>query len=151
LDSTRVSQCSTAIAHKPVLQVGQKPPIFPILKRGLRRRCPRCGKGPLFRNFLKLWDRCPVCNLQYQTNFGDTWMFIIILDRVPILFGVAAVYFGYQSTDWRLATLFFVALAVPLFATVRERQGLAIALVYIWRIYLPDPSDEIHESAYYVE
>ena len=98
-----------------------------------------------------MWDRCPACNLQYQTNFGDTWMFIIILDRVPILFGVAAVYFGYQSTDWRLATLFFIVLAVPLFATVRERQGLAIALVYVWRIYLPDPSDEIHASTYYVE
>jgi hypothetical protein len=69
---------------------------------------------------------------------------MIITDRIPILFGIVAVYFGFQSTSTLVATLFFVALAVPMLATIRERQGLALALDYLSRFYIPDPSDEIH-------
>lgn len=29
--------------------------------RGFRLHCPRCGQGGLFRAYLKLVDRCPVC------------------------------------------------------------------------------------------
>ncbi|MCA0420344.1 MAG: DUF983 domain-containing protein, partial [Proteobacteria bacterium] len=29
--------------------------------RGLRGRCPHCGKGRLFRAFLKPVDRCEAC------------------------------------------------------------------------------------------
>ena len=42
------------------------------------------------------------------------------------------------------ALLGLVAMALPLLATMRNRQGLALALDYLSRVYLPDPSDEIH-------
>ena len=65
-------------------------------------------------------------------------MFTIITDRIPILFGIAAIFFGYQSTSWLGAAVFFVLLAVPIIATMPQRQGLAIALDYVWRTYMPD-------------
>ncbi len=125
-------------------------PIGLILKRGLRRRCPRCGQGALFRRMIETYERCPVCGLLYQRNYGDIWMFVIITDRIPIFGGIVAVYFGYQSTSWIGAAAFFIALFVPLIATLRERQGLALALDYLSRIYLPDPSDEIHDGREFV-
>lgn len=73
-------------------------------------------------------------------------MFMIITDRVPILIGIAAVYFGFRSTNWMVAAGFLVAMIVPMLATIRARQGLALALDYLSRVYLPDPSDEIHRS-----
>jgi uncharacterized protein (DUF983 family) len=115
-----------------------------MLRRGWRRRCPRCGEGPLFVRGLKFHQRCPTCNLLYQRNAGDTWMFMIITDRIPILFGIAAVYFGFRPGNWVSTTLFFLALAVPILATMRERQGLALALDYAMRVRLRDPTDEIH-------
>ncbi|MEX0808325.1 MAG: DUF983 domain-containing protein [Dongiaceae bacterium] len=30
---------------------------------GLACRCPRCGRGPLYKGFLKLQERCPACGL----------------------------------------------------------------------------------------
>ena len=39
------------------------------LSRGIRGRCPQCGKGKLFRGFLKLASRCDVCGLEY--GFAD--------------------------------------------------------------------------------
>lgn len=44
------------------------PPLAP-LETGLWGRCPRCGKGHLFRGFLTLADRCEVCDLDY--DFAD--------------------------------------------------------------------------------
>ena len=98
-------------------------PIGLALRRGLRRRCPRCGVGPLFRRGIKTYERCSACDLVYQKDRGDTWLFMIITDRIPILFGIAAVYFGFHPTTPLAVTAFFVAIAVPVIATIRERQG----------------------------
>ena len=127
-----------------------KVPIGLVLRRGWRRRCPRCGEGPLFRRWIKAYERCPVCKVIYLRNYGDIWIWVIFTDRIPIFAGIVAVYFGFQSTNWMIAAGFFVAMFVPLFGTMRERQGLAIALDYLWRIYMPDPSDEIHDGREWV-
>ena len=74
-------------------------------------------------------------------------MFTIITDRVPILLGVALVYFGFRATNWMVAAAFFVLMTIPMIATIPHRQGLAIALDYLSRVYFPDPSDEIHGGA----
>lgn len=121
-----------------------------VLRRGLRGRCPRCGEGRLFRRWLEIHDRCSECDLLYQRNYGDTWMFMIITDRVPLLVGVALLYFGFRSTSWFASTGFFFALAVPVIVTLRNRQGLALALDYLSRVYFPDPSDEIHAGGPHV-
>jgi uncharacterized protein (DUF983 family) len=121
-----------------------RPRLRDVLRRGLRGRCPQCGEGPLFVRWITAYERCSACGLQFERNYGDTWMFIILLDRVPILFGIVAVYFGFRATHWLTATAFFIALAGPMIATVRHRQGLALALDYLSRLYLPDPSDELH-------
>jgi uncharacterized protein (DUF983 family) len=117
-----------------------------ILRRGLRRRCPRCGEGPLFRRGVEFHQRCSECHLLYQRNYGDTWIFTIITDRIPILFGIAALYFGFVSVSWTGTVALFVAVATPMIATIRQRQGLALALDYLSRLYFRDPSDEIHAT-----
>ena len=36
-------------------------PIWPAMLRGLRCRCPNCGKGALLRGYLTVRDACPAC------------------------------------------------------------------------------------------
>jgi uncharacterized protein (DUF983 family) len=119
-----------------------------ILRRGWRRRCPRCGEGALFRRGIAFNERCSSCGLQYQRNNGDTWMFMIITDRIPMLLAIAIMYFGFITTTWTGTAIFFVAVALPMIATIRERQGLALALDYLSRVYFRDESDEIHAKHY---
>jgi len=63
---------------------------------------------------------------------------MIITDRIPILFGVAAVYFGFRAENWVATVTFFFALVVPILVTIRERQGVALALDYAVRTRLGD-------------
>ena len=38
---------------------------------GIKDLCPRCGEGRMFRKFLKLQDKCPVCGLNYAFAAPD--------------------------------------------------------------------------------
>lgn len=124
----------------------QRDSLLRVLRRGLRCRCPRCGEGQIFRRGIEINQRCAACHLLLQRNYGDTWMFMMITDRIPMLFGIAALYFGLVATSWTGAAILFVAVATPMLATIRERQGLALALDYLSRVYFRDPSDEIHSG-----
>ena len=131
----------------PSLTAG-KPAIGLVLRRGWRRRCPRCGEGQLFRRGIEINQRCSVCGLLLQRDYGDTWLFMIVTDRIPILFGIAIMYFGFHNASWMANVAFFILLATPLLATLRQRQGLALALDYLSRVHLRDESDEIHRTGY---
>jgi uncharacterized protein (DUF983 family) len=115
-----------------------------VLRRGWKRRCPRCGEGALFRRGIAFHKRCTVCHLLYQRDQGDTWMFMIITDRIPILFGIALVFFGFRANSYFAGAAFFLVLCTALLATLPQRQGLALALDYLLRVRLGDPTDEIH-------
>ena len=128
----------------PNLPQPPRPTASTALWRGWRRRCPQCGEGPLFERGLKTYERCSHCHLLYQRDHGDTLMFMIITDRIPLLLGIAAVYFGFHPSNWLVTAAFFLVVALPLLATLRERQGLAIALDYLMRLRLRDDSDELH-------
>lgn len=118
----------------------QKTPITEVLRRGLRCRCPRCGDGALFERGLRFRERCAACGLLLQRDHGDTWLFLIITDRIPLLFGIAALYFGFRPSGWSGTALLFLAVAVPIVATLRPRQGMALALDYLTRVYTRDAS-----------
>ena len=125
----------------------RNPRLRTVLWRGVRRRCPHCGRGPLFSRWITLHPRCTSCGLVYLRNQGDTWGFVIVMDRIPILAGIAAIYFGFRITGFVSGLLFFLAMAGTLFATMPQRQGVALALSYLARVWFPDPSDEIPPPA----
>ncbi len=124
-----------------------RPSVWRAIRRGVKRRCPHCGEGRLFRAWFTMYDRCAQCQLVFLRNSGDTWLFWIIGDRIPIAVGIAVIYFGFRVTGWASGLAFFLALVVPLVWTMPHRQGVAVALNYLSRVYLPDPSDELPSGA----
>ena len=41
-----------------------------LLRRGLHQRCPVCGRGKIFKGWIKTYERCPVCNYAYEREPG---------------------------------------------------------------------------------
>ena len=58
-------------APKADPSIGQPPPLWRALARGAVGRCPRCGRGQLFRVFLKPVDRCAACNQDWTLQRAD--------------------------------------------------------------------------------
>ena len=46
-------------------------PIWGAVKRGLVGRCPNCGKGKMFRAYLKVNDVCPSCSTPFYHQQAD--------------------------------------------------------------------------------
>ena len=67
------------------------------LLRGLRCRCPNCGRGKLFRAYLKVADRCAVCAEDFSHHRADdapAYFVILIVGHlvVPLVLVVEEVF-----------------------------------------------------------
>jgi len=45
--------------------------VWQAIRRGLAGHCPCCGKGAMFRRYLKVNDRCPVCGTELSHQRAD--------------------------------------------------------------------------------
>jgi uncharacterized protein (DUF983 family) len=120
--------------------------VSTALRRGLRKRCPHCGEGPLFSGWSQL-ERCSNCDLVFVRNPGDTWAFTIIGDRLPIAAMIVLIYFGVMRSHGGLGLAMLVLAGALVIWTARNRWGAGIALHYLSRVYWPDPEDAIPPPA----
>lgn len=99
---------------------------------GVLARCPRCGRGPLFRNGLMLRSRCESCDLDYafiDTGDGPAVFAILILGFVVL--GLALfVEFRYEPSVWVHVVLWGVL--TPFFSFVLLRFLKATLIALIW-------------------
>jgi len=101
--------------------------ISTALGRGLRKRCPHCGEGPLFSGWSQ-FERCSVCGLVFTRNPGDTWAFIIVGDQLPIGVMIVLIYFGVVRSYPVLGLTMVVVLLALLVWTAPNRWGASISL-----------------------
>jgi len=111
-----------------------QPPFAPLspFATGLACRCPRCGKGALFRGFLSLKPRCEVCGLDYGfIDAGDgPAVFVILLAGFVVVGAALAVEVLYQPPYWVHAILWVPLILLATLAPLRSVKGLLIALQY---------------------
>lgn len=50
--------------------LGARPGWWVLVRRGLRRRCPRCGGGDVFVHRYRLAERCPSCGVRFLREPG---------------------------------------------------------------------------------
>ncbi len=71
-------------------------------RRGFTMRCPNCGKGHLFRRFLKVVDHCEVCGEDYTPQRADgfpAYLVIVVVGHV-IVPALLAVEIAYAPPAW---------------------------------------------------
>ena len=47
-----------------------KPTWGTLLRRGVRKQCPRCGSGHLYRGWFHMKERCPRCGMLFEREPG---------------------------------------------------------------------------------
>ncbi len=84
-----------------------------LLRRGLRQRCPVCGRGKIFAGFLKTYEKCPVCGFEFEREPGY--------------------YSGAMAVNLVISELLIAIIAVPLAAS----QVVPIPTLIILGVTLP--------------
>lgn len=58
---------------------------MPAMIRGWRRKCPNCGAGPLLHSYLKVNDKCTVCEQElhhHRADDGPAYLTILIVGHL---------------------------------------------------------------------
>ena len=110
-----------------------EPTAWQAIGRGWRRRCPRCGQSPIFERFIDVRPRCMNCGFVFEERSGDTWGFWVMLDRVFVAIPLVILMLGFATSSLRLRLFLIGLLLIPLLGTMPHRQGVAIALDYLFR------------------
>jgi uncharacterized protein (DUF983 family) len=71
-----------------------RPRLRTMLWRGLRKRCARCGRGAIFRTYLRLHERCPSCGYRFEREPGF-WMMVYLVNYAFTAIVVIALIAGY--------------------------------------------------------
>ncbi|MGE3066994.1 MAG: DUF983 domain-containing protein [Hyphomicrobiaceae bacterium] len=103
-----------------------------VIAAGLAARCPRCGKGALFRNGLTLRDRCSHCGLDYSfIDSGDgPAVFAIFILGFLVLGGALVVEFKFGPPVWVHILLWGILTPALAYGLLRTIKGVLIAQQY---------------------
>ena len=98
----------------------------------LLARCPRCGRGRLFRGYLKVASACSTCGLDYSRfEAGDgPAVFVIFLAGFIVVGAALIVEMLYQPPFWLHAALWGPLILITTLGPLRPMKGLMIALQY---------------------
>ncbi|MET0546714.1 MAG: DUF983 domain-containing protein [Caulobacterales bacterium] len=80
---------------------GAAPATNPWLA-GLRCRCPRCGKGPVFSGFLNFADSCSACGQDFRaadSGDGPAVFVILIGGAIAVIFALG-LEFAFHPPMW---------------------------------------------------
>jgi len=68
-------------------KAGESRPIFESMLRGFLGKCPHCGKGKLFRSFLKTVDQCSECGEEMKHHRADdlpAYLVIVVVGHIVV-------------------------------------------------------------------
>jgi uncharacterized protein (DUF983 family) len=112
-------------------QPGKAGNVNPLVA-GALARCPRCGKGRLFRNGLMFRPSCEGCGLDYafiDTGDGPAVFAILILGFV-VLGGALFVEFRYEPPVWVHVVLWGILTPALAFVLLRYLKATLSALQF---------------------
>lgn len=98
----------------------------------LRGRCPRCGKGHLFKGVLDIREGCEACGLSYKfidTGDGPAVFAIFILGFL-VLGGALWLEFRVEPPFWVHVVLWGIATPLIALALLRLLKATLIALQF---------------------
>lgn len=110
-------------------------PVWPALKRGFTGTCPNCGKGRMFKSYLKVNEACPVCATPlHHHRADDAPPYFTLLVAGHIIGATLLIYLDFGPALSVLAqTLIWCTLAVVLSLTLLPvfKGGL---IAYQWAL-----------------
>ena len=128
----------TVETDTPVRSLGQ------AVWNGTKLRCPHCGKGRLFRAYLKVADKCEVCGEELHHHRADDfppYLSIVIVGHVIVGLMLHLEMAYTDIAPWvYVVTMVPAAIILPL-VTLPSIKGAVVGLQWANRMYGFDPAN----------
>jgi uncharacterized protein (DUF983 family) len=115
----------------------EKRDVWTAMKRGFTGRCPRCGKGKLFRAFLKVDDHCSECGLDFTPHRADdlpAYLVIVIVGHivVPTALWIET---NYSPAVWLQLSIYLPFTFIASLALLQPVKGAVVGLQWALRMH----------------
>ena len=101
--------------------------LRPALARGWRRKCPRCGAGPVFKGYLTVRSSCSVCRQDFRgarADDGPAYLTILIVGHIAAV-AMHVLYFQWQPEPLTFFTILSVgSIALSLYLLPRLKGAI---------------------------
>lgn len=106
--------------------------ISAVIKRGLRLRCPACGKGKIYSGFLDVSESCSHCNLALKEHdAGDGPAYVVMsLMSVKIMVLALILEFTAEPPVWLHIIIWLPVTILGSLILLRFTKSLFIAMQY---------------------
>jgi uncharacterized protein (DUF983 family) len=111
--------------------------IEALAKGAVPGMCPSCGRASMFRTWIDLYERCPVCGLRYAPESGAWLGAIVVGYGIGALFVLLLVFievFAHPIRAIGLNPIWTITLAglVVTALVYRPSKGLWFALLWVY-------------------
>lgn len=105
--------------------------------KGWRRRCPRCGTGPMLKSYLKVRDFCPICGEalhHHRADDGPAYLTILLVGHLlaPVIHVVFA---ALRPDPWIMATGFCLLALTLSLALLPRIKGAIVGFQWARRMH----------------
>ena len=110
-----------------VRSVREQRPLMKAIGNGVICRCPNCGKGKLYRQYLKLNDNCSECGLDFTAARADDfppYIAIFIVGHVLIGWMLHAEMSGPVNPMFYVWTMIPAAIILPMIMLPSIKGGV---------------------------
>lgn len=111
--------------------------ITDAMLRGLRERCPACGRGELYRAYLKTADACPACGEELHHHCADDappYFTIVIVGHI-VVGGVLMLEQAYAPPTWVHYVLWLPMIVILSLVFLPRVKGALIGLQWALRMH----------------
>jgi len=106
-----------------------------IAYAALKTRCPRCGKGKLYRSLLDIAPACTACGLSFaghEQGDGPAFMGILIIGALTAI-GAAILEIKLAPPFWVQGAIWFPFVIIGSIVSLRWLKAALIAVQYQYR------------------
>ena len=116
--------------------------FWTVVGRGCLGRCPQCGRGALFKGYLKQVSDCAVCYeplAHFRADDGPAWLTIIVAAHLlaPFLITLSL---PPSWPDWAVTLTWSAAAIVLILMLLPRAKGVFIGL--LWRIAMQEAASK---------
>ncbi len=126
-----------------VVATGERSVLTSML-RGAKLTCPSCGKGAMFRRYLKVADECPSCGEELHHHRADDappYFTIVIVGHVVVSL-LLAVEMAYRPPLWLHAALWLPLTVLLALVLLPPIKGALVGLQWALLMHGFDPNAE---------
>lgn len=134
---------SAVVLRRDARSTGERSVLLSLL-RGARLSCPACGKGAMFRRYLKVADSCPACGEALHHHRADDappYFTIVIVGHVVVGL-MLAVEMAYHPPLWLHAAIWLPLTLLLALLLLPPIKGALVGLQWALLMHGFDPDAE---------